>query len=279
MLAQSALPDLGVDTYWKQVSPLITQYGFRALAALGFLILALYIASIAARAARRALERGHIEPTLAHFLANIARSLILIMAVLTCMGMVGIPVTSFAALLGAGGLAVGLALQGALSNIAAGAALSITRPFKVGDSVIVAAQRGIVDEIGLFSTILHTDDNRRIIIPNGQIFGTIIENMSHHPVRRFTVPLHVARDADIEHARAAILDALRAAAIESTPAPAAVLTGLTAAALEWDVHAWTRGDRLADARESVIREITRALDAASIRHPIARQVVHVEQHA
>lgn len=274
---QGTLRELGVESYWQQVSPLITQYGFRVLAALGFLIVALYAASLAARATRRALERGHIEPTLAAFCSNIARALILVMAVLTCMGIVGIPVTSFAAMLGAGGLAVGLALQGALSNIAAGAALSITRPFKVGDSVVVAGQRGIVDEIGLFSTILHTDDNRRIIIPNGQIFGTIIENMTHHPVRRLTVVVQVALDEDVDGTRGVLLNSLRnLPGIESNPTPSVVLTGMTDAAIEWEIHAWARIERLAAARESVIRELKRALEAAGIQRPLVRRHIQVE---
>lgn len=277
-LVKGTLRELGVETYWQKVSPLITEYGLRVVGALVFLLVAMYVAGVAARAMRRALERTHVETTLALFLSSLARVVVIVMAVLTCMSIVGIPITSFAAMLGAGGLAVGLALQGSLSNIAAGAALSITRPFRVGDAVVVAGQRGIVDEIGLFTTILNTVDSRRIIIPNGQIFGTIIENTTHHPVRRVQVVVSVAFSADIDRTRAVLLEAVRAVPgrVED-PAPQVILSGLGDFAVTWELNVWSRGEDMVPAREALISETKRALDAAGIEVPVPQRVVHLKQ--
>jgi small conductance mechanosensitive channel len=277
-LVKGTLRELGVETYWQKVSPLVTEYGLRVAGALVFLLISMYVAGVAARALRRALERTHVETTLARFLSNVTRVVVIVMAVLTCMSIVGIPITSFAAMLGAGGLAVGLALQGSLSNIAAGAALSITRPFRVGDAVVVAGQRGIVDEIGLFTTILTTIDTRRIIIPNGQIFGTIIENTTHHPVRRVQVVVGVAFSADIDRTRAALLEAVRAAAGRvDDPAPQVILSGLNESAVTWELNLWARGEEMVAAREALIRETKRALDAAGIEVPVPQRIVHLRQ--
>ncbi len=279
-LVQGTLRELGVESYWQKVSPLVTQYGFRVAGALLFLFVAMYLAGVAARAMRKALERTHVETTLALFLSSLARVVVLVMAVLTCMSIVGIPVTSFAAMLGAGGLAVGLALQGSLSNIAAGAALSITRPFRVGDLVVVAAQRGIVDEIGLFTTVLHTVDNRRVIIPNGQIFGTIIENITYHPVRRVQVMVGVAYGAEIDRTRGVLLGAARAVPGRcDEPPPEVVLTALGDSAVMWEVNLWARSDDLIRVREALIREVKSALDSAGIEIPFPQRVVHVRQAA
>lgn len=277
-LMKGTLRELGVESYWERISPLVTEYGVRVIGALLFLFIAMYIAGVASRATLRALERAKVEATLAHFLASVARVLVIGLAVITCMSIVGIPVTSFAAVVGAGGLAVGLALQGSLSNIAAGAALSITRPFRVGDFVVVAAQKGVVDEIGLFTTILHTPDNRRVIIPNGQIFGTIIENVTHHPVRRVQLNIGVDMNADIDSTRAALNAAVRAVAERTeSPEPQVLITGFGDFAQLWEVNLWARSDDLIRAKESLIREAKRSLDAAGIAIPLPQRVIHVRQ--
>ncbi len=275
-VVKETLRELGVESYWQKVSPLVTEYGVRVAGALLFLLVALYVGGVAARATGRALERGHVERTLARFLSTAVRALVLVLAAITCMSIVGIPVTSFAAMLGAGGLAVGLALQGSLSNIAAGAALSLTRPFRVGDAVVVAGQRGLVDEIGLFTTALNTPDNRRIIIPNGQIFGTIIENITYHPLRRLEIPVGVGYGADIERTRAALLGAVRGVGgIAAHPAAEAHLQGFGDFAVMWEVHVWVSNNDRLGVKDAAIREIKRALDAEGIEIPFPQRVVHM----
>lgn len=275
-VVESTLREMGVQSYWEKVAPLVTEYGVRVAGALLFLLVALYVAGFAARAARQALERSHIEVTLARFLSSMVRVVVLALAVLTCMSIVGIPVTSFAALLGAGGLATGLALQGSLSNIAAGAALSITRPFKVDDFVVIAGQTGIVKDIGLFATSLDTPDNRRIIIPNGQIFGAIIENMTYNTVRRVEVDVGTAYDADLAIVRAALEGAARA--VESRvddPPPLVMTTAFADSAVQWKVCVWAPKERFLECRQQMYHAIKRSLDESGVDIPFPQRVVRV----
>jgi small conductance mechanosensitive channel len=127
---------------------------------------------------------------------------VLAFAIVTCLGTLGFETTSLAAVIGAMGLAIGLALQGNLGNLASGVLLLIFRPFQIGDSVIVAGQTGVIDGIDLFTTNLDTLDNRRIIIPNSAIFGGVIENQSHHPKRSVTVLVATSGMLDLDKSRA-----------------------------------------------------------------------------
>lgn len=275
-LLESTLKELGVEPYIERVSPLLTEYGVRVAGALVFLLVALWLSSLAARASKRALERAKVETTLARYLSNMARVLVIVLAVVTCMAIVGIPVTSLAALIGAGGLAAGFALQGSLSNIAAGAALSFTRPFKVGDRVVVAGQTGIVKEIGLFTTVLDTPDNRRIIIPNNQIFGTVIENMTHNPLRRVEIDVGVSYSADMQATRRALLHAVERVAVRDTSETSIVfVTGFGESSVNWRVCVWVPTDRFLDGREQAHDAIRAALDEAGIEIPFPQRVVHL----
>lgn len=270
------LRGLGVETYWDRISPLITEYGVRVLGALAFLLIALYLAGAASRATVRALEKVHTEVTLARFLSNVARVLVMVLAIITCMAIVGIPVTSFAAMLGAAGLAVGFALQGSLSNVAAGAALSITRPFKVGDFVVIAGQTGNVFEIGLFTTSLNTPDNRRIIIPNSQIFGNIIENMTFNPVRRVEIDVGVSYKADMRATRAALLRAAERVEVRvNDPAPTILCMAFADSSVNWRVCVWVPKDKFFDGRQQTFQAIRDSLDESGIEIPFPQRVVHM----
>lgn len=165
---------------------LVAQYGFRLLGAVIVMVIAYVVAGWTRKAVRATLSRAHVEPTIGIFSANASRYAVLILGLMSCAPILGINITAFAALLGAGGLAVGLASQGALSNGAAGLMLLITRPFKAGDTIEVDGISGIVDEIQLFSTVLNTLDNRRIFMPNNSIFGKVIENSTLNARRSTT---------------------------------------------------------------------------------------------
>ncbi len=225
-----------VESYWDRISPMLTDYGVRVAGAVVLLLIA---------------------------------------SVLACLSIFGVNITSFAAVLASAGLAVGLALQGSLSNLAAGAALSILRPFKIGDFVVVAGQRGMVDDIDLFATHLDTPDNRRIIIPNNQIFGTIIENITFHPLRRVEVDVRVDHGADIDRTRAVLEQAARGSRGVSGERPVEVeLMRLGASAVEWQVRAWATCDDMISARHELVRAVKQALDRERIGIPFPQMVVH-----
>ncbi|MEM8947166.1 MAG: mechanosensitive ion channel family protein [Planctomycetota bacterium] len=216
----------------------------------------------------RGLRRVKFDETLTKFSAKLVRWGILGIAGIMCLSHFGIETTSFAAVIGAAGLAVGLAFQGTLSNFAAGAMLLIFRPYKVGDVVNVAGNLGKVFEIELFTTAIDTFDNRRIIVPNSQIYGSVIENITYHSVRRFDVEVGTSYDADIDETRRVLERAFRAVPqIVADPEPAVVLGGLGASSVDWIVRGWATNDDYGTAKQELIRAVKMQLDAAEIEIP------------
>ncbi|MGL4514051.1 MAG: mechanosensitive ion channel family protein [Lacipirellulaceae bacterium] len=244
------------------------------------LFLALTAAGWAAAAVRTSLTRAKFDPTLAKFLAKMTRWGILLIAGIVCLGTFGVETTGLAAVLGAAGFAIGMAFQGTLSSFAAGAMLLIFRPFKVGDTVNIAGQSGTVDEIELFTTTLDTADNRRIILPNNAVFGTTIENITYHRVRRADVSVGVAYDADIDQTRRVLESAIAStegALVE--PAPEVVLVALGASSVDWSVRAWAPTAQVGVVKQELIRSVKLRLDAAGIGIPFPQMDVHVRDAA
>lgn len=261
-------------TEWQE--KLVLDYGVPAVTVLGIAVAGLIVASWTGRLIRRTCDRAHVDPTLAKFFAKLSRSGIVIVAVLLCLEKFGIRAASFAVVLGAAGLAIGLAFQGTLSNFAAGVMLLIFRPFRIGDVVNVGGQLGKVDEIDLFNTIMDTPDNRRIIVPNGTVFGSTIENMTRNTERRIDVPVGVSYGADIDATR----DVLQRAAA-GVPGRLAdrdvqiLLTGLGDSAVTWEVRVWCKTADFIAVRDATIRAVKTGLDAAGIGIPLPQMDVHV----
>lgn len=230
-------------------------------------IVLLTIAYIAARWVRRLVIRAcnaaKIDITLGKFFGNLAKWGVILFALVTAAGTLGISTTGFAAAIGAAGLAIGLALQGNLGNLAAGVLLLIFRPFKIGDAVIVAGQSGIVDGIDLFTTNLDTADNRRLIVPNAAIFGGTIENQTYHPERRidYTIAVNGAIDSEItrKHLSAMLADivALNIGALHK-PSPTVQLTEI-APAQTWTISLWAQTPRSGAVREQLLLAVRRTL--------------------
>jgi small conductance mechanosensitive channel len=238
------------------------------------------VSSWASSLMRAALERVKFDETLSIFLCKLVRWSILGLAVMSCLEYFDIRTTSVAAVIGATSLAIGLAFQGTLSNFSAGAMLLIFRPYKVGDDVNVAGYTGTVREIELFTTAIDTGDNRRIIIPNGSIFGAVIENVTHHPTRRIEVLVGTAYEADIDETRKVLERAVRSTAtIVPTPEPAIVLLDLGASSVNWAVRAWTTREKYGQAKQDVIRAVKNELDAARIAIPFPQLDLHLTQAA
>jgi small conductance mechanosensitive channel len=227
---------------------------------------------------RSTLERVKFDVTLTLFLAKLVRWSILMLFGLSCLNYFGVETTSFAALIGAAGLAIGLAFQGALSNFAAGAMLLIFRYYKVGDEVNVAGHAGTVREIELFTTDIDTPDGRRIVVPNSSIFGAVIENVTHNPVRRASVDVGVAYSADIDETRKVLERAVRSVAtVLPEPGPAVSLTELAASSVNWQVRGWAKKENFGAAKEGIIRAVKMELDAAGIGIPFPQLDLHLDQ--
>ena len=254
-----------------------TYYGSRILFVILLMTLAWTLSSWVSTLVRNAMTRVKFDETLTLFIARFVRWLILLLAGLMCLSYFGVETTSFAALIGAAGLAIGLAFQGTLSNFAAGSMLLIFRPYKVGDTVNVASYTGKVAEIELFTTAIDTTDNRRIIVPNSSIFGAVIENITYHAVRRADVAVGTAYSADIDQTRAILDRAVRSVAlVVKAPAPEVVLTDLGASSVNWQVRGWAKRESFGDAKQAIIRAVKMELDAARISIPFPQLDLHLD---
>jgi small conductance mechanosensitive channel len=253
---------------WEQMLLLMTDYGVRVLGAILFLTIAWIIGAYIRRSVRMALERAKVEATLAKFLSNLSRWVLVVISLVACLGIFGVQTASFAAVIGSAGLAIGLALQGSLSHLAAGILLMLTRPFKAGDMVTVAGQTGKVDEIELFATHLDTMDNRRVVIPNAQVFNGVIENITHHPVRRIDLDVGVDYAADVDATRRILMEAGERVEGRAADRPVDVfLRQFGPSSVDWQVRVWAKREDFGVVRQRVIREVKGALERERIAIP------------
>jgi len=240
----------------------------KVLGVLLVMIAAWMLAGWARRGIGRLLERPFVDRTLSRFLGNVAKWLVLVVALIGCLGVFGFNITSVATVLGAAGLAIGLALQGSLSNLAAGVMLLLLRPFKIGDMILVAGQMGKVDDIDLFQTKIDTSDNRRIILPNSSVFTGLVENWTHHAWRRCDVPVGIAYGADVGTARAALRRAAESLRMRQTDrAPDVLLDKLGASSIDWMVRVWVPATEFLVAKDALVEAVIRELKGAGISIP------------
>ena len=167
-----------MEGWWVQAQELLAFYGLKIVAALIILVLGRWFSKALTRLVQRLLNNGKVDPTIVSFVGHLTYIGLMVFVVLAALAQLGIQTTSFIAVIGAAGLAIGLALQGSLSNFAAGFLMIIFRPFKVGDYIEGAGVAGTVEEIQVFTTVLRTPDNKVIIIPNAKIMGDNIINYS-----------------------------------------------------------------------------------------------------
>jgi small conductance mechanosensitive channel len=219
-----------------------------------------------------------LDPTLARFFGSLARYGILTMGVLACLRIFGVETTSFAALIGAAGLAVGLAMQGTLSNFSAGVMLIVFRPFDVSDWVNVGGVTGKVAGISLFNTEIDTADNQRVIVPNSNVFGNTITNINFHDTRRVAVEVGTEYSAEIPEAQEVMLKAIsEIEGVLPDPAPVVYLTGLGSSSIDWSVRVWVNTPDFWAVKELVTKAVKKALDDANIGIPFPQMDVHLDK--
>jgi len=257
---------------------MITQYGIRSIGALLFLFVTFIVAGWVSRTVLKKLERSNFDLTLSRFLAKFIRWTILLLAVLTCLSIFGIETTSFAAVIGAASLAVGLGFQGTLANFSSGVMLLVFRPFKVGDMVTTAGQTGKIYETGLFSTTMDTTDNRRFIVPNSSVFGSTIENISYHDTRRVDITIGVDYGADIDNVRKFLTDAIHdVPELLQEPEPAILLSELGPSSVDWTLRLWCNKDDYGTLKEATLVAVKKKLDAEGVGIPYPQMDVHLDK--
>ena len=267
----------GVQSFWENNSDMIVSYAASAAGAIVFLFIAFIVAGWAKRTTTGTLRKARTDETLALFLGTVARWAIVLMAFVAALGMFGIKTTSFVAVIGAAGLAIALAFQGALGNLASGVMLLLFRPFKVGDVVNISGQGGKVIAIDLTTTAIDTFDNRRFIVPNGDVFSSVIENISYHTERRVDVNVGVEYSADLDKTREVLTRA--AESIENRLPDRdvqIVLQELGASSVDWTARVWVHADDFWPTREALTRAVKMHLDDAGLGIPFPQMDVHLD---
>lgn len=253
----------------QQFYAYLMTHGLRDLLAamlLGFI--GYRLARILPRLLERALSKAHVDATLTTFVTNLSRSVLLVFITIIVLGRLGIETASLIAVLGAAGLAIGLALQGSLSNFAAGVLIIFFRPFRVGDEIEAGGATGTVQDIQIFTTVLHTADNLRIIVPNDLITKGKITNYSAHASRRLDLAVRVAPANDVEQVRQT-LDTLLAdhPSVLAAPAPLVTVAEFSQTGVQLLLQAWVKTADYTAVRVSLPAQIKRVFDQYGITTP------------
>ena len=239
------------------------------------LIIGYLVASFVGRIIGTAVS-NRIDKTIGRFSGRVVQNCIMALVLLGALDYFGVDVTSFAAILAAAGFAVGMALQGTLSNFAAGVMLLVFRPFQIDDYISVGDCEGTVEEIELFTTRLNTADNRHVIVPNGEVFGQTMVNFTRNSMRRVDVNVGCAYDADIATTRTVLMNAINN--IEGsiqTPRPQVYLVDLGDSSVNWQCRVWAAPQDFWAVRERTTESVKNALDHAGISIPYPQMDINV----
>ena len=225
---------------WLQtIEKLGTEYGLRLLGAILVLVIGLWVIRILTHGTHKLMDKSNIEPSLNTFIKSLVSILLKILLVISILGMIGIQMTSFIALLGAAGLAIGMAMSGTLQNFSGGVMILIFKPFKVGDFIDSQGHSGVVKEIHVFSTVMTTPDNKTILVPNGSLSNSAITNFSTQPKRRVDWTFGIAYGDDYDKAKAFILGLIAEdSRILSDPEPFVALAQLADSSVNLTVRVW-----------------------------------------
>jgi small conductance mechanosensitive channel len=255
---------------------IIVTWGMNIIVALVIFVVGKMLAKTISNLLRKAMQKSGMDSMLVDFLGGISYAILLVSVVLAAVSSLGIEITSLLAIFGAAGLAVGLALKDSLSNFAAGVMIIIFRPFKIGDFITAGGSTGVVDEIGLFCTLLHTGDNQRIILPNSAVLSGTIVNTSALPTRRIDLVIGIGYDDNIAQARDVILGIIDAdARILKDPEAAIAVAELADSSVNLNVRPWVKSDDYWPVRADLLENIKVALDSAGISIPYPQQDVHM----
>ena len=267
-----------LNTMIAIVSNLITMWGIKVVGAIVVLVIGRWAAGWVRKIVRTMAVRIDLDPTLAPFLASLAYYAVIAMVLIAVLGMIGIETASLLTVLGASALAIGLAMQGTLSNVAAGVMLLLFRPFKVGDSVDIGGTRGKVMEVRLFSTCLSTSDNVEITVPNAQIFGNTIKNFSANDTRRNDIVVGISYDDDIGVAIQTIKDVLaRDDRVLPDPEPLVAVLEMGDSSVNIGVRPWSTTADYWGLRYDLMRALKEQLETAGCSIPYPQTDVHLHQ--
>ncbi len=252
-----------------------TTYGIKVVGAIVVMIVGRIVANLVRGIVRRVNNKGQTDPTVGGFLEKMAFYLVMTFTVLAALGNFGVQTASIVAVLGAAGFAVGFAMQGSLSNFAAGIMLLIFRPYRLGDFVEAGGATGTVKDISLFTTVINTPDNVRIMVPNGIIFGDTIKNISAEDTRRIDMVVSIGYGSDISKAIATISVVIESdSRVLAEPTPQIEVAELADCSVNLVVRPWVKKEDYWAVKFRFTRQIKEALDREGIEIPFPQTVVH-----
>ncbi|WP_089684157.1 mechanosensitive ion channel family protein [Catalinimonas alkaloidigena] len=267
--------DFNIDRIWE----LVQVYGLKLIMAVVTLIVGLAIIKFLVNTFRNTMIKRNVDASLTPFLTSMLKALLQVALVITVATMIGIEMTSFIAVLGAAGLAVGLALQGSLQNFAGGVLILLLRPFKVGDYIVANGTGGSVREIQIFHTVLKTPDNVTIYMPNGPLANTEITNYSVEAQRRVDFVFGIGYGDDIDKARRIINEVIDAdARFLSEPARQVVVSELADSSVNFTVRVWANASDYWGLKFDTTEKIKKEFDRQGINIPFPQRDVHIYQH-
>ena len=251
-------------------------FGINVLIAIAIFYVGKFVVRMIVRGLRKMMQRQEVDKTLETFVCNLVRMALMVVVIIAAIGQVGIQTTSFIAIFGAAGLAVGLALQGSLSNFAAGVLIVLFRPYRVGDFIEAAGISGSVEQVQILTTILKTGDNKQIIVPNSQIMGSIITNYSANNTRRIDMVVGVSYDDDLDKVRATLEELIAAEErILKDPACTIAVSDLADSSVNFVLRPWVNTSDYWGVKFDLTEAIKKRFDKEGISFPFPQREIHV----
>jgi small conductance mechanosensitive channel len=267
-----------MDAIFIKLNEWLVEYGLKVIAAAIILVIGYVVAKIVRSIIRRMMQRGRMDHTLVSFFSSLAYFGILAIVLIACLAQLGVQTTSVVAMLGAAGLAVGLALQGSLANFASGILMIIFKPFKAGDFIEGGGVAGVVEEIGIFATGLRSADNKKLIVPNAKMMGDNIVNHTNKAMRRVDIVVGVSYKDDIDKVKKTLEAILSEdGRILKDPAPMIGVLELADSKVNIGVRPWVKTDDYWDVFFALQETIKKRFDAEGIRIPCPQRDVHLHK--
>lgn len=273
-----------VNQLWETTQTWLTEkgvdFGINVVAAIAIFIIGRMVAKLLCRIVQKAMTRGKVDDTLSQFLGNIIYALLLAFVVIAAINRLGVDTTSFAAIMAAAGLAIGLALQGSLSNFASGVMIILFKPFAAGDFVEAGGSAGVIEEIHIFSTIMRTGDNKKIIIPNSAITGGTIVNYSAKDTRRIDLVFGCGYGDDLKAVKEYLIETVNAdERVLQDPEPVVAVAELGDSSVNFVVRPWVKTDDYWPTLWDLTEKIKLGFDAKGFNIPYPTQDLHVHKES
>ncbi len=269
---------LEIKTYYIKIQELVLEYSPKFVVAVLILLMGLWATSFITKAAKKLMLARNVEVTLSTFIGNVIFWTLRILLFVTVISKLGIETSSFVAVLGAAGLAIGLSLQGSLSNFAGGILIILFKPFKIGDFIEAQSVLGTVKDIKIFSTVITSPDNKQIIIPNAALSNGVITNYTANGFRRIDLLISVDYKTDLQLAKTTLENVLKSIPeVLSEPEPVVFINDLATSSIDFAVRPFAKNEHFWKVKSDVLEKTKKAFDLAGIEIPFPHQVeIHKE---